>query len=55
LKSTIVAAAAVSGVECLASSSGADGKTRRLPWYRRVTRWGQTNITEIDPVQYDIG
>jgi hypothetical protein len=24
------------------------------PWYRRVTRWGQTNITEKDPVRYDI-
>jgi hypothetical protein len=26
-----------------------------LPWYRRVTRWGQTNITEKDPLHYDIG
>ncbi len=25
-----------------------------LPWYRRVTRWGQTNITEKDPERYDI-
>ena len=25
-----------------------------VPWYRRVTRWGQTNITERDPVRYDI-
>lgn len=24
------------------------------PWYRRVYRWGQTNITEKDPVRYDI-
>src|SRR3954447_16994092 len=24
-------------------------------WYRRVTRWGQVNITEKDPAQYDIG
>jgi hypothetical protein len=24
------------------------------PWYRSVTRWGQTNITEKDPQQYDI-
>jgi hypothetical protein len=24
------------------------------PWYRRTTRWGQTNITEIDPSRYDI-
>lgn len=25
-----------------------------IPWYRRVTRWGQVNITEKDPAQYDI-
>src|SRR5262249_16725070 len=24
------------------------------PWYRRTIRWGQTNITERDPVRYDI-
>ncbi len=24
------------------------------PWYRRITRWGQTNITEKDPAHYDI-
>src|SRR5258708_27128695 len=27
----------------------------RLPWYRRTYLWGQTNITEKDPVRYDIG
>jgi hypothetical protein len=25
-----------------------------LPWYRRAYLWGQTNITEKDPVRYDI-
>lgn len=24
------------------------------PWYRRVSRWGQTNINEKDPERYDI-
>src|SRR5262249_58751879 len=24
------------------------------PWYRRAYLWGQTNITEKDPVRYDI-
>jgi hypothetical protein len=24
------------------------------PWFRRTFRWGQTNITEIDPTRYDI-
>lgn len=26
----------------------------KRPWYRRTLRWGQTNITEIDPVRYDV-
>jgi hypothetical protein len=26
----------------------------QVPWYNRVTRWGQVNITEKDPAQYDI-
>ena len=26
----------------------------KLPWYRRAYLWGQTNITEQDPVRYDI-
>ena len=25
-----------------------------IPWYRSVTRWGQTNISEKDPAHYDI-
>src|SRR5262249_45089212 len=29
-------------------------KTAATPWYRRAYRWGQTNITEKDPVRYDI-
>lgn len=34
-----------------AQSSGTAAST---PWYRRAYLWGQTNITERDPVQYDI-
>ncbi|MET9023256.1 alpha-amylase family protein [Actinopolymorpha sp. NPDC004070] len=26
---------------------------RKDPWYRRTVRWGQTNLTEKDPVRYD--
>ncbi len=26
----------------------------QLPWYSRITRWGQTNITETDPPTYDV-
>ncbi|HTL59547.1 MAG TPA: alpha-amylase family protein [Candidatus Limnocylindrales bacterium] len=35
-------------------AAGEKTTSANLPWYRRVTRWGQTNITEIDPQQYDI-
>jgi hypothetical protein len=35
--------------------AGPDGGTPAdAPWYRTVTRWGQVNITEKDPQQYDI-
>jgi hypothetical protein len=32
----------------------APAQTSAAPWYRRALRWGQTNITEKDPVRYDI-
>src|ERR1035437_2409538 len=41
---TTLAGAAVSSAQTDAAA----------PWYRRVCRWGQTNITERDPVRYDI-
>ncbi|MEJ7740038.1 MAG: beta-galactosidase [Chitinophagaceae bacterium] len=31
-----------------------NGEEPEAPWYNRVTRWGQINITEKDPPQYDI-
>ena len=30
------------------------GFQEKTPWYRNITRWGQINITEMDPQQYDI-
>jgi len=33
------------------AKSAGDGETS---WYRQTTRWGQTNITEKDPLNYDI-
>jgi hypothetical protein len=41
----------------LASASAAQTPSAGggVPWYRRAYRWGQTNITEKDPVRYDIG
>ena len=32
----------------------AQGASANMPWYRRAYLWGQTNITEKDPVRYDI-
>jgi hypothetical protein len=31
----------------------APGSSKKLPWYSRITRWGQTNISELDPARYD--
>jgi hypothetical protein len=42
-------AAAAAGAPASGAANGASG-----PWYRRTYRWGQTNITEKDPVRYDI-
>jgi hypothetical protein len=39
----------------LAGAAAANAQTGGgEPWYRRVYRWGQTNITERDPLRYDI-
>jgi hypothetical protein len=38
----------------LAAALPAQSSGQNKPWYLRTYRWGQTNITEIDPVQYDI-
>jgi hypothetical protein len=32
----------------------AQPQRRPVPWYLRAYRWGQTNITEKDPIRYDI-
>ena len=37
-----------------ASALGQTRSGEAPPWYLRTCRWGQTNITELDPVQYDI-
>lgn len=26
----------------------------QLPWYKRTYRWGQINLTEIDPIRFDV-
>ncbi len=37
-----------------ANAATSQTPTARVPWYRRAYLWGQTNITERDPVRYDI-
>ena len=38
----------------LVAVPAAAAATNQEPWYRRTVRWGQTNVTEKDPVRYDI-
>ncbi len=57
LKQTAITAAmlAASDFVSLAADNFNNGKPAdEVPWYNRITRWGQVNITEKDPAQYDI-
>src|SRR5437588_3228936 len=46
---------AATDIAALSAQTGAPVRAdASTPWYRRVCRWGQTNITERDPVRYDI-
>ena len=38
----------------VAGAAKAQSDQAKAPWYKRCHRWGQTNITEKDPVRYDI-
>ena len=42
---------ALTDLPALAADAPAAGK---LPWFRRTLRWGQTNLTEIDPQRIDL-
>jgi hypothetical protein len=42
------------GPASLLSAGTPSALAEETPWYRRTLRWGQTNITEIDPTRYDI-
>ena len=56
LKEAATASAAFSVVPMTVTPAADQPQRSRgaLPWYRRAYRWGQTNITENDPVRYDI-
>ena len=48
-------AATSMGLVAFSQAEGQSAEDSRVAWYRRTLRWGQTNITEKDPVRYDIG
>src|SRR4051794_38160903 len=52
LHAGISAGGFVLAVDSAAEAAQTSGS--ETPWYRRAYRWGQTNITEKDPVRYDI-
>jgi hypothetical protein len=58
LQQAATAAVALSGLGTVARAAGRPAPdaahASRLPWFRRTLRWGQTNITEIDPTRYDV-
>src|SRR5512133_3254409 len=58
LKKAAAASATIAGAGIFpVNAQGADSRPQEneIPWFRRITRWGQTNITEKDPITYDIG
>ena len=54
LRKTALAAVIAASAPTFAATNRAASSKEALPWYRRTLRWGQTNITEIDPTRYDI-
>jgi len=56
LRDSLATALVISGSTSTSERAGGQAlKTpASTPWYRRAYLWGQTNITEKDPVRYDI-
>src|SRR4051812_19996542 len=48
------ALACLTGLACRVPAAEGTGAAGDAPWYRRALRWGQTNITEADPTEYDV-
>jgi hypothetical protein len=57
LKKTALATIALAGFDFSTLAGDDPGQAFQpesdIPWYRKASRWGQTNITEIDPA-YDL-
>jgi hypothetical protein len=58
LKKTAMGTAVLANTNLLSLSAseifGVEELNEGAPWFRNITRWGQINITEEDPTQYDI-
>ncbi len=56
MRDTLATALVASGGTTVVRPADAQAQTpaSSAPWYRRAYLWGQTNITEKDPVRYDI-
>ncbi len=56
IRYAIGGAAAGTGAPAIVSvlAMPGQGAGTKVPWYRRAYLWGQTNITEKDPIRYDI-
>ena len=55
LRGGLATALGITGAGAVARAGAqAETASTAIPWYRRAYRWGQTNITEKDPVRYDI-
>ena len=58
LKKATTATLGLASMDFFSSAGGnskyAQALEDKVPWYRSASRWGQTNITEIDPSRYDI-
>src|SRR5215469_3220735 len=54
LKQTALATTALAALPAMGADQSSPSFWKPAPWYRRTMRWGQTNITELDPDQYDV-
>ncbi|MEO5998940.1 MAG: beta-galactosidase [Chitinophagaceae bacterium] len=54
LTATALAAGDIISLASSTTPASVKGQAAKAPWYNTVTRWGQINITEKDPAQYDI-
>lgn len=43
----------IEGTDLLVSYAAEVVSIDPTAWYRKVYRWGQTNLTEVDPIRYD--